>query len=93
MRWTGARLQHARVAPLLVGAGLPKVEGPRDVGGAAVILAAAVHQQHAAAVNGGAGSLLHNVISLKLQAQSMQTEQLKMQKGHPHAASTCSCCQ
>ena len=42
-----------------MGRGLAKVERARDVSRAAVVLATAVHQQHASVVNGGTLPLLY----------------------------------
>lgn len=47
-------LQHTCVALALVGAGGAKVHGSGNVGGAAVVLAAAVHEQQCGGVDGGA---------------------------------------
>lgn len=45
-------LKNAGVGSLLVARGGPEVEGTGDVGGAAVVLPAAVHEQHACVVDG-----------------------------------------
>ena len=59
---THAHLQHAGEAGALVLRGLPKVHGARDVGGAAVVLPAAVQQQQRAGVHAAAGARLGAVV-------------------------------